>query len=86
MGAYLFQVKDGIHFPIRFISKAFDERMSRWSTIQQEGYAIYYAITQWDFLLRDRQFHTSNRSRQPYHAKGGVERQSCAMDARATSV
>ena len=56
MGAYLFQVRDGIHYPIRFISKAFDERMSRWSTIQQEGYAIYYAITQWDFLLRDRRF------------------------------
>ena len=30
--------------------------MSRWSTIQQEGHAIYYAITQWDFLLRDRHF------------------------------
>jgi hypothetical protein len=30
--------------------------MSRWSTIQQEGYAIYYSITQWDYLLRDRKF------------------------------
>jgi hypothetical protein len=56
MGAYLFQIKEGIHFPIPFIRKAFDDRMSRWSTIQQEGYAIYYAITQWDFLLRDRHF------------------------------
>jgi len=46
MGAYLFQIKDGIHYPIRFISKAFDDRMSRWSTIQQEGHAIYYSITQ----------------------------------------
>ena len=56
MGAYLFQVRDGIQYPIRFISKAFDDRMSRWSTMQQEGYAIYYAITEWDFLLRDRRF------------------------------
>jgi len=56
MGAYLFQVRDGISYPIRFLSKAFDDRMSRWSTIQQEGYAIYYAITQWDYLLRDRKF------------------------------
>ena len=52
----MFQVRDGIQYPIRFISKAFDDRMSRWSTMQQEGYAIYYAITQWDFLLRDRRF------------------------------
>ena len=56
MGAYLFQVRDGISYPIRFLSKAFDDRMSRWSTIQQEGYAIYYSITQWDYLLRDRKF------------------------------
>ena len=56
MGAYLFQVRDSTEYPIRFLSKAFDDRMSRWSTIQQEGYAIYYAITQWDYLLRDRKF------------------------------
>ena len=56
MGAYLFQVRDGIQYPIRFLSKAFDDRMSRWSTIQQEGYAIYFSITQWDYLLRDRKF------------------------------
>ena len=56
MGAYLFQVRDGKSYPIRFLSKAFDDRMSRWSTIQQEGYAIYFSITQWDYLLRDRQF------------------------------
>ncbi len=43
-------------FQVRFISKAFDDRMSRWSTMQQEGYVIYYAITQWDFLLKDRRF------------------------------
>ncbi len=30
--------------------------MSKWSTIQQEGYAIYYAITSWEYLLRDRKF------------------------------
>jgi hypothetical protein len=56
MGAYLFQIKDGKEVPIRFMSKAFDDRMARWSTIQQEGYAIYHAITEWDYLLRDRKF------------------------------
>ena len=56
MGAYLYQIRDGKEIPIRFLSKSFDDRMSRWSTIQQEGYAIYYAITSWDYLLQDRRF------------------------------
>ena len=60
MGAYLFQVREegGVkrEVPIRFLSKSFDDRMSRWSTIQQEGYAIFYAITSWEYLLRDRRF------------------------------
>jgi hypothetical protein len=57
MGAYLYQVKeDGTEYPVGFISKSFDERMGKWSTIQQEGYAIYYAIKHWDYLLRDRHF------------------------------
>ena len=56
MEAYLFQVKDNKEIPIHFLSKSFDDRMSRWSTIQQEGYAIYYAITSWEHLLRDRRF------------------------------
>jgi hypothetical protein len=44
MGAYLFQVREGKEVPIHFLSKSFDDRLSRWSTLQQEGYAIYYAI------------------------------------------
>jgi len=36
MGAYLFQVREGKEIPIRFLSKSFDTRMSKWSTIQQE--------------------------------------------------
>ncbi len=54
MGAYLFQVREGLEIPIRLLSKSFDTRMSKLSTIQQEGYAIYYAITSWEYLLRDR--------------------------------
>ena len=56
MGAYLFQIRDGKQVPIRFLSKSFEHRLTKWSTIQQEGFAIYYAITSWDFLLRDRHF------------------------------
>ncbi len=39
-GAYLFKVREGKEIAIRFLSKSFDTRMSKWSTIQQEGYAI----------------------------------------------
>ncbi len=49
-------MREGKEIPIRFLSKSFDTRMSKWSTIQQEGYAIYYAITSWEYLLRDRKF------------------------------
>ena len=32
MGAYLFQRKEGKEIPIAFMSKAFDERLSKWCT------------------------------------------------------
>ena len=51
-----FKVREGKEVPIHFLSKSFDDRMSRWSTIQQEGYAIYCAITSWEHFLRDRRF------------------------------
>ena len=44
IGAYLFQMSDdGKELPIAFMSKSFDERQSRWSTYEQEAYAIYAA-------------------------------------------
>ena len=61
-GAYLFQVRiseefpQGKEFPIAFISKSFDERMSRWDTPQKEGFAIFHALDKLDYLLRDRHF------------------------------
>ena len=56
MGAYLFQIKDGKEIPIAFMSKAFDERLSKWCTFQQEGFAIFYAMKKWRHLLLDRKF------------------------------
>ena len=41
IGAYLFQEKDGKEYPVAFLTKAFDERMSKGSTFHQEGFAIY---------------------------------------------
>ena len=57
MGAYLFQRRaDGGENPVAFISKAFDERLRKWNTFQQEGFAIYYSVKKWRYLLLDRVF------------------------------
>ena len=56
VGAYLFQVVDGTQRPIAFLSKSLNERMRRWDTPQKEGFAIFYALDKFDYLLRDRKF------------------------------
>ena len=56
VGAYLFQVVDGNQRPIAFLSKSLDDRMRRWDTPQKEGFAIFYALNKFDYLLRDRRF------------------------------
>ena len=56
VGAYLFQVVDGTQRPIAFLSKSLNDRMRRWDTPQKEGYAIFYALDKFDYLLRDRKF------------------------------
>jgi len=42
--------------PIAFISKSLSPTERRWSTIEQEQYAIFYALKQWEHLLRGRHF------------------------------
>ena len=56
IGAYLFQVVDGVEKPIEFLSKTFTDEQTRWSTPEQEAYAIFYALRKWDHLLRDVKF------------------------------
>jgi hypothetical protein len=56
IGAYLFQLVYGKEKPVAFLSKSLDARMSRWDTPQKEGYAIFYALDKFDYLLRDRRF------------------------------
>jgi len=56
IGAYLFQVKDGVEYPLQFISHAFDKTQLRWHTNEKEAYAIIYAIRKLKPLLRDIHF------------------------------
>ena len=56
VGAHLVQVVDGKENSIGFISKAFDQRMQNWDVPQKEGYAIFFALEKWEYLLRDRYF------------------------------
>lgn len=56
IGAYLYQVVDGCQHPIGFLSQAFNARMLNWHTAHKEGYAIFYALLKWEYLLRDRHF------------------------------
>ena len=55
-GAYLYQVIECKECPTGFISKSFDARELNWDVPQKEGYAIFYALNKWDYLLRYRRF------------------------------
>jgi len=53
IGAFLYQIVDGAKKPIAFLSKTLSKVQQRWSTIEKECYAIWYALRHWEFLLRD---------------------------------
>ena len=53
IGADLFQMRGGVVIPIAFISKALNSTETRWSTPEQECYAIFYALVKYEYLLRD---------------------------------
>ena len=56
IGAYLFQVVDGVPQPIQFLSQTFKAEQKRWSTADKECYAIVYALKHLEHLIRDRYF------------------------------
>ena len=61
IGAYLYQKvtqEDGSvkEHPVGFVSKAIAAEHTNWDTPMKEGYAIFYALKKWEYLLRDRQF------------------------------
>lgn len=62
VGAVLLQVKPASsdspaeEQPISFATKKFSDAATRWSTIEQEAYAIYFAVTYFSYYLRCKPF------------------------------
>ena len=61
IGAYLYQIvelDDGstLERPVGFISKSIAGQHLSWDTPMKEGFAIFYALKKWEYLLRDRKF------------------------------
>ena len=50
--AQLSQEHNGTEFPIAFLSQTFSETQRKWSMTEQEAYAVYYAITKWNYYLQ----------------------------------
>ena len=61
IGAYLYQIvtqENGteVEHPIGFISKSLVSGHNSWDIPMKEGFAIFYALRKWEYLLRDRRF------------------------------
>ena len=48
----LSQEYDGTQFPTAFLLHTFLETQRKWSTMEQEAYGVYYAITKWSYYLQ----------------------------------
>ena len=56
IGAYLFQLVNDVEQPIAFLSRTLTKTERKWSTLEKEAYAIYFALTKWEHYLRDAKF------------------------------
>ena len=56
MGAYLYQLVDGVKHPIRFISRGFNNVELKWNIVEKEAFAIFYSFMKLEHLIRDRPF------------------------------
>ena len=56
IGAYLFQVIDDKERLIAILSRTLIGAQLNWSTIEKECFATYYALREWEYLLRDTKF------------------------------
>ena len=56
IGAYLYQVVEGVRHPIVFVSRTLNKTELKWSTLEKEAYSIFYAFQKMEHLIRDRHF------------------------------
>jgi hypothetical protein len=56
VGAVLVQIQNDVQRPIIFLSKKFSDAARKWSTIEQECFAIFWAITKLSSYLLGRHF------------------------------
>ena len=56
IGAYIYQIVDGVKKPILFVSKSLSKEQLGWSTIEKEAYAIFYVLKTYDYMFRDIKF------------------------------
>ena len=52
----LSQEYDGQELPVAFLSHTFTDTQQKWSTVEQEAYGIYYAVTKWNNYLQGSDF------------------------------
>jgi hypothetical protein len=56
IGTYCFQLVDNLEQSVALVSKSLNDTQYKWSIIQKEAYAIFYALKQLRSILRDRHF------------------------------
>ena len=63
VGGVLLQIVDGKEVPVCFVSKAFDETEMKWSTIEQELYAVVFTVMKLQHHLRGHFFRVESDHR-----------------------
>ncbi len=56
IGAYCYQLVDNKEQSVALVSKSLNDTQFKWSILQKEAYAIFYALKQLRPILRDRHF------------------------------
>ena len=56
VGGVLLQRVDGEERAVCFVSRAFNEQESRWSTLEHEAYGVFFAVTSFDHYIRGHRF------------------------------
>jgi transposase InsO family protein len=56
IGAYCYQLVDNNEQSVALVSKSLNDTQFKWSILQKEAYAIFYALKQLRAILRDRHF------------------------------